>query len=278
MTRSFSAAALAFLLLAAPQPVAALETDDLLAVVAMPLAVAAVSEVTDVPMTQLMDVVAMLNDADVPPVQFVEVVRYVPVALVVENDEQPFVDWLRLQQESGIRSLALVNTIEERFRVYDLQDIDFDRPQPDIIQVVESTAYVPPIVRTRVASRSIVADRDHPHGGPPGQLKKTLGVQTGAEVVHRGATTRRDEDAATRVVSRVDDDRKPAKPARASQTRSDQTRAQRDAARVSTEKGSSRSESRAGGGDAQKQNKRAAKADGGSGKGNGKGNGKGKNR
>jgi hypothetical protein len=26
--------------------------------------------------------------------------------------------------------------------------------------------------------------KEHPHGGPPGQLKKQLGLQTGAEVVH----------------------------------------------------------------------------------------------
>ena len=35
------------------------------------------------------------------------------------------------------------------------------------------------IVTTRIAET-----RAHPHGGPPGQLKKELGLQTGAEVVH----------------------------------------------------------------------------------------------
>jgi len=29
------------------------------------------------------------------------------------------------------------------------------------------------------------AHRAHPHGGPPGQLKKQFGLKTGAEVVHR---------------------------------------------------------------------------------------------
>src|SRR5215212_7134211 len=64
-----------------PLRAAALETEDLLALVAMPLAVAAVSELTDVPENQLIDVVTLLNDAQVPPAQFVEVVRYAPVAL-----------------------------------------------------------------------------------------------------------------------------------------------------------------------------------------------------
>jgi len=39
--------------------------------------------------------------------------------------------------------------------------------------------YVPPVVITRV-----IEVRSHPHGGPPGQLKKQLGLKTGAQVVH----------------------------------------------------------------------------------------------
>lgn len=190
----------------APRPASALENDDLLALVAMPLAVAAVSEIADVPVNQLMDVVTLLNDANVPPVQFVEVVRYVPVALAEEQEAPLFVSWLRSNYDQGLRDFALVNSIEERYRTYDLTDLDLDRPQPRIIEVVESPAFVPQIVRTRVAERA-----SHPHGGPPGQLKKERGLQTGAEVVHG---SRRSDDAAIRVIDR-DDDRKPNRQAKA---------------------------------------------------------------
>jgi hypothetical protein len=156
----------------------AFENEDLLALVAMPLAVAAVSEVTDVPMNQLMDVVSLLNDAAVPPPQFIEVVRYVPVALLVEAPEGPaFPEYIRLREGEGLRGTDLVNSIEDRLRVYDVGVVNLrvDRARVDI-----DDNYVPPIVRDRIAE----ARRSHPHGGPPGQLKNTAGVQTGAEIVH----------------------------------------------------------------------------------------------
>src|SRR5688500_6173989 len=102
MFKTLTAVALAAALLV-PLPAHALENDDLLALVAMPLAVAAVSEITDVPMSSLMDVVSLLNNANVPPVQFVEVVRYVPVALAVEEQRDPFLDYLRLREQEGLR-------------------------------------------------------------------------------------------------------------------------------------------------------------------------------
>jgi hypothetical protein len=168
--------------LTAPAPrAAALEVgDDLLALVAMPLAVAAVSEMTNVPASDLMDVVSLLNDAKVSPVQFVEVVRYVPVALVAQQDTQPrFVDVLREREQSGLQGTELVTFIEDQFQTkYDMPssvDLDVTRPRVDVID----EEFVPAVVRTRVAQARL-----HPHGGPPGQLKKQLGVQTGAEVIH----------------------------------------------------------------------------------------------
>jgi hypothetical protein len=175
---------------------AALETDDLLSLVAMPLAVAAVSEMTDVPMNQLMDVVSLLNDAQVPPTQFVEVVRYVPVVLVVDADRTDFVDFVRVQEQEGLRGTALVTSIEERMHtVYDFPSADFDIVRPRVIDVVE-TEFVPTVVRTRITE--VRTQRAHPHGGPPGQLKKAAGVQTGAEIVHGG--TRVDDHRAVRTV------------------------------------------------------------------------------
>ncbi|HYC58461.1 MAG TPA: hypothetical protein VEK79_02745 [Thermoanaerobaculia bacterium] len=195
---------LAFLTLVAAfvlpvQPAAALEVDsDLLALVAMPLAVAAVSEITDVPASDLIDVVTLLNDADVPPAQFVEVVRYVPVALVVEHDTQPrFIEVIRAQEQAGVRGPALVTFIEQRLHTFGVPaTVDFDVVTAPQIVELERNEIVPAFVRTRIANV-----KAHPQGGPPGQLKKAAGLQTSAEIVHR--TDRR--DVATRTIVRTDD-------------------------------------------------------------------------
>ena len=187
------------------QPVAALEVDnDLLALVAMPLAVAAVSEITDVPANDLIDVVTLLNDADVAPVQFVEVVRYVPVALVVEDTTQPrFIEVIREQTVAGVRGPALVTFIEQRLHSFGVPaTVDFDVVTAPQIVELDRNEIVPVFVRTRVAEV-----KAHPHGGPPGQLKKAAGVKTGAEIVHgtrRGND--RDDRVVTRTVVRTDDD------------------------------------------------------------------------
>jgi hypothetical protein len=158
-------------------PAAALETKDLLALVAMPLAVAAVSEMADVPQDQLIDVVSLLNDAAVPPTQFVEVVRYVPVALVTPVEGPTFVEFVRTQEQTGIRGTQLVTVIEDRYRTIGVP-VDLDVVAPRVVEFDHDT-FFPPIVRTRMEEV-----RMHPHGGPPGQLKKIVGVQTGAEIVH----------------------------------------------------------------------------------------------
>jgi hypothetical protein len=155
----------------------ALQNEELLALVAMPLAVAAVSEVTDVPMNDLIDVVTLMNDATVPPAQFIEVLRYAPAALVVETEQPRFAEFVRVQYNDGLRGTALVNTIEERLRAYGIDVVDLDVIAPRIIDIGED--FLPPSVVSRLAER-----RAHPHGGPPGQLKKELGLKTGADVVH----------------------------------------------------------------------------------------------
>lgn len=182
MGKTLVLATLVAALLLAAQPAAALEIDnDLLALVAMPLAVAAVSEITDVPASDLIDMVTLLNDANVPPVQFVETVRYVPVALVVQDNTQPrFIEVVRQQEQAGVRGIQLVTFIENRLHLYGLPaTVDLDIIAPRVIEI-DDNDIVPVFVRTRVAQV-----KAHPHGGPPGQLKKAARVQTGAEIVHR---------------------------------------------------------------------------------------------
>lgn len=181
---------LALLLLLVPLNAVAFSTDDLLALVAMPLAVAAVAEIADVPVNELIDVVTLLNDANVPPVQFVEVVRYVPVAITADEDRE-FVEFVRSRFQAGVTGDALVTVIGDRYVTFGLRDIDLRTPRV----VVVDEDFVPAIVRTRVADA-----RRHPHGGPPGQLKKIAGVQTGAEIVHGSKPGRRGDDRPASIV------------------------------------------------------------------------------
>ena len=84
----------------------ALNTNDILSLVEMPLAVAAVSQLTGVSENDLANILSNLNQADVPPNEFVQVVRYVPVALA----QQPtnFVQYVDGQTSQGVTGPALV--------------------------------------------------------------------------------------------------------------------------------------------------------------------------
>lgn len=145
---------------------------DPLALIAMPLAVAAVADIADVPRSDLINFVSALNQALVPAPQFVEVVRYSPVMLVDRTQSPQFIQFVRTEIDRGVIGRPLAFAIAERI---DIDDIDVVRPRTAFI--VDRDVILPPVVVTRAA-------RSHPHGGPPGQLKKQLGLQTGAEVVH----------------------------------------------------------------------------------------------
>jgi hypothetical protein len=171
-------ALIAALLILPARTTYALQADELLSLVAMPLAVASVSELTGVPADALANIVQLLNDGAVPPAEVIEVVRYVPVALVETDPNRNFVQYVTLQRQQGLAGTPLVTSIERELRTYGMPGIDLQVTAPRLV-LNRDTDLVPPLVRTRVAERST-----HPHGGPPGQLKKALGVQTGAEVVH----------------------------------------------------------------------------------------------
>src|SRR5207249_3384605 len=148
-----------------------------LSLVGLPLAVAAVSDITGVSQTELANLVATLNNANVPPAQMVEVIRYAPPALIIDNG-QPFMQYVQQQTAQGVTGLALVPVVVQQLQTY--------YPAQTQITVNASPTpsyqnFVPPVVMTRVEEVRV-----HPHGGPPGQIKKQLGLQTGAEVVHGG--------------------------------------------------------------------------------------------
>jgi hypothetical protein len=261
MNRFLMGAALVAAMLA-PRPAAALETDELLSLVAMPLAVAAVSEFTEIPVNDLVDVVTLLNDAQVPPPQFVEVVRYVPVALVVEETRPQFIEYVRVREREGLRGLALVTAIEERLRTYDdFAGVELDVVSVRPIELVSRPDFIPVPVRTRVERVRFAGTSTHPHGGPPGQLKKERGLQTGAEVVHGDR-----DDVARRVIDSDDDRDRKGKPAKVEKAGKDRKPAKREAQRMVRVDDDDRDRDRKGNGHGGK----------GKGKGNGKGNGKGK--
>ena len=164
-------------------------TGDPLALIGLPLAVAAVSNITGVPQDELGNLVATLNNANVPVVQEVQIIRYAPVALVDQNG-QPFVAFVQQQVSQGVTGPALVPVVVQQLQTFfppQTQIVTTMAPavvsSPVTVQpqrvIVERDFAPPPIVISRVEEL-----RAHPHGGPPGQLKKQLGLQTGAEVVH----------------------------------------------------------------------------------------------
>jgi hypothetical protein len=166
-------------------------SNSLLSLIAMPLAVAALSDMAGVPQDQLASLLFTLNQGNVPPAQFVETLRYVPVALVEQPDFVPFV---QMQVANGVTGPALVTVIDQRLPVYNPPPVS----APAATTYVVTQDYIPPAVRTRVAEWHA-----HPHGGPPGQLKKIYGLQTGAEVVHGSKPGRQFEPQPVAVAPRV---------------------------------------------------------------------------
>lgn len=135
--------------LLAPTHAQALENEELLSLVAMPLAVAAVSEINDVPVRELTDVVTLLNDAEVTPPQFIEVVRYVPAALVTRNGAPDFVEFVRDRQREGLRGADLVTAIEQQLLVYGVPEMELAVNRPRTIDVEET--FIPRRVLSRMA-------------------------------------------------------------------------------------------------------------------------------
>src|SRR5438093_13708320 len=104
------------LFLLVPVGAFAFNADDLLATIAMPLAVNAVANVNGVPQSRLADIVSTLNQANVPPTQFVEVVRYVPVTYGQAETSPTFAEFVRTETSNGVTGPALVTSITRRLQ------------------------------------------------------------------------------------------------------------------------------------------------------------------
>jgi hypothetical protein len=244
-----------------PQPV------DPLALVAMPLAVAAVAELTDVPAGDLVRFITSLNRARMPAAQFVEVVRYSPVMLVDTRERPVFLRYVTTEIDRGVVGRPLAFALADRIGIEEIREPRIFIDRDEVI--------IPAVVTTRVATA-----RTHPHGGPPGQLKKQLGLQTGAEVVH-GTRKSRPERAVVRVDRDDDGARRAAKPKKARAAK--QRGSDRNEVRVPRQaRGNDRpvvrssgggNDDRGRGGKARVSKSQGSRGNGGGGKGNsGKGN------
>lgn len=148
MGRALLAVTIAATLLVPPAALA-LENEDVLSLVAMPLAVAAVSEINKVPTSELQDVVTMLNAAAVPAPQFIEITRYMPVALTADRTQPEFANFVRLRTGEGQRGSVLVSSIAEQLRTYGLPELDLAVTKPRTIDVEDS--FFPSRVRKHLA-------------------------------------------------------------------------------------------------------------------------------
>lgn len=189
-------AALTLLFLAAPA--FALDQEaEIVALVEMPVAVTRVVEVESVPAVEVGNVVAVLNDLNVEPLDFlnvmrfvplqdvrafildlpryempreelVEVVRYVPIVIdqrVMLVDDNPDVlfdldDYMNIRRQEGLRGTALAAAIHEALRARGVPA----GPKTFVVHPVRGR-YIPPVVTTHVQRVA---------GGwmPPGQAKK----------------------------------------------------------------------------------------------------------
>lgn len=109
-----------FIALSAPLTAHALLTsDELLSYTAMPIAVTNVADVRGVQTDQVGTLVTYMNQANVSPAAFIDVFRYVPVALMLNDGRNPdFVQWVGSEVGRGIVGDQLVTLMEQRLGSY----------------------------------------------------------------------------------------------------------------------------------------------------------------
>lgn len=96
-----------------------LTNDDVLSYAAMPLAVSDVCDVRGVQTDQVATLVSYMDRANVSPDQFIDVFRYVPVALVLNSGRRPdFVQWVGSEVDQGVTGDELVTLMERRLTTY----------------------------------------------------------------------------------------------------------------------------------------------------------------
>ncbi len=90
----------------------------------MPVAVADVVDL-GIPLGRVGSLVVQLNLGDVAPLQFVELMRYAPVALAVNGGyyvQPDFVQWVQAQRIDGMTGYPLVSAIDQQLATGWLQE------------------------------------------------------------------------------------------------------------------------------------------------------------
>lgn len=178
--------------------------EDPFSLVEMPVAVANVCDL-GIPYQRVSSLVVELNLGRVQPVQFVELMRYAPAALVVNGDyygQPDFVDFVRARRIGGISGYPLVIAVNQQLRYYDVApQIDYapaayaSQPyyMPQVTQnyvAPASAAYFPPVVQTRFAAGRAAFNQPAPAIAAP-QVQRLLS-QSGPAVVTSPVEARRE--------------------------------------------------------------------------------------
>lgn len=196
-----------------------------MALIDMPVAVANVYDL-GLPVQRVSSLAIELNLGGVPPLQFVELFRYAPAALVVDTAYAPdFVTYVHTQEVAGVYGLPLVQVIDRQLPVYGVNaQLDLTSPgyyyspnnyyvptyAPTAPQYMAQyyvppadPAYVPPVVQTRIASgfaaggANYALPQQQPAIAAP-QVQRLLNAQNGAPVVTSPAQARREIAQANR--------------------------------------------------------------------------------
>jgi hypothetical protein len=172
---------------------------DPLSLIEMPIAAADVYELDGIPYDRVSNLIVELNLGDVSPVQFVEVMRYAPVAVV----QPDFVQFVQTERIGGVTGFGLVSAIDQQLRTYNVvPQIDLAPPAyyartdyyPTVANYVAPVdpAFVPQVVQSRIAAVPASS------GAAPAQVQRLLNAPTGQAVVVNPGQARRELARANR--------------------------------------------------------------------------------
>jgi hypothetical protein len=172
---------------------------DPMSLIDMPVAVARVCDLGNIPYDRVSSLVIELNLGGVPAVQFVELMRYAPAGLAGGYGQPDFVDFVRAQRVAGINGFGLVRSADQRLRAYDVApQIDVVEPQytarnyyvaapaQNYVAPVDSR-FVPAVVQTRMsrfAASRIQSPPPAPAVAAAPQVERLLGARAGTVVVN----------------------------------------------------------------------------------------------
>ncbi len=181
------------------------------ALLEMPVAAADVYDL-GLPYDRVSALVIQLNLGDVPPLQFVELMRYAPAALAYPGGyygQPDLVQYVQTERSYGVTGYPLVQAVDQQLTSYNIAPA-IDPPPvytnqtyyvPPVAQnyvdPVNPVAYVTPVVHTQVA-RSVAAGRAF-YAQPPApavaaapQVQRLLSSPSGGMVVTNPAQARRE--------------------------------------------------------------------------------------